>query len=88
MSQITASKTLDAGQTFAFDAIPSPGAYVCNWSGHLLRIPAEALTRAGQPTVNIIGSNPLTVTKLSNDPFIPLSQAKRAADELHLTVAF
>jgi hypothetical protein len=81
-------RTQDLGLTFAFDAIPTPGAYVCNWSGHLLRLPREAIGTQGAPALNIVGTQPLTVTKLSHDPYIPLNQAKRLAGELQVEVAF
>ena len=31
------------GVSIPFDSIRSPGAYVCNWNGHLLRVPETAL---------------------------------------------
>lgn len=75
-------------RTYAFDAIPAPGAYVCNWSGHLLRMPREALTNVKVAALNIVGNTPLTVTKLSDDPFIPLNRAKRLAGDLRIPVTF
>ncbi|MFH1746533.1 MAG: hypothetical protein ABIG44_05745 [Planctomycetota bacterium] len=76
------------GTTIPFDIVDSPGAYVCNWSGHLLRVPEEAVSPGHTPTIHMVGSAPLTVTKLCNNPHVPLRQAKRLADELHITTCF
>lgn len=76
------------GVTIPFDGICEPGAYVCNWSGHLLRVPGEALSRGMMPTINIVGDAPLTVTKLSDNPFIALSKAKATALEYRIPVNF
>lgn len=83
-----AAARIASGHTFAFDSIPQPGAYVCNWSGHLLRLPREALTSVGAAALNMVGPDPLTVTKLSDDPYIPLSQAKRLAGDMQIPVTF
>ena len=36
------------GVSIPFDSIRSPGAYVCNWNGHLLRVPEIALVPNGE----------------------------------------
>jgi hypothetical protein len=69
------------GVSIPFDSIRSPGTYICNWNGHLLRIPESALVPDG--VINIVGPEPLFVTKLSDDPAVPLSKARQAATELH-----
>jgi hypothetical protein len=74
------------GVSIPFDSIRSPGTYICNWSGHLLRVPETALVPNG--VINIVGSEPLLVTKISDDPAVPLSKARQAAVELHLTANF
>ena len=74
------------GVSIPFDSIRSPGAYVCNWNGHLLRVPETALVPDG--VINIIGSEPLFVTKISDDPAVPLTKARRAAAELRLATSF
>lgn len=88
MNALPTAKTRDIGSVFAFDSIPTPGAYVCNWSGHLLRLPHEAVTVVGTPKVNIVGEAPLTVTKLSDDPYLPLPIAKQLAQQMKLATTF
>ena len=77
-----------SGLRVPFDTISSPGAYVCDWSGHLLRIPHEAVAPTRCPGLNIVGCEPLTVTKLSDDPDLPLGRARGLAKQLGLTVGF
>jgi hypothetical protein len=77
-----------AGATIPFDGISQPGAYICNWSGHLLRVPEDGVTPGRSPMVNIIGTEPLTVTKISDNPFITLTKAKLLASNCDLNVNF
>lgn len=76
------------GTTFPFDSITSPGAYICNWSGHLLRIPEDGVVPGRSPLVNLIGPEPLMVTKISDNPYITLTKAKLIASNFDLSVNF
>ncbi len=78
----------DIGATFAFESISTPGAYICNWSGHLLRVPEDGVTPGRSPVLNLIGSAPLTVTKISENPYITLTKAKLVASNFDLSVNF
>ncbi len=81
----------DAGNpctTVAFDSIADPGTYVCNWSGHLLRIPEDGVTPGRSPVINMIGNEPLFVTKISDDPFIPRTKARILASNFDVHVNF
>ena len=77
-----------AGVAVPFDAITSAGAYVCNWSGHLLRVPEHGLLPSGPLAVNMVGGEPLTVTKISDDPDLPLSEARGLAWSYGVNVGF
>ena len=33
----------EPGTTIPFDVLRTPGAYICNWSGHLLRVKKKPL---------------------------------------------
>jgi len=76
------------GTTVAFEAIQEPGCYICNWSGHLLRVPEDGIAAGRSPLVNIIGNEPLFVTKLSENPFITITKAKMIASNLDCSVNF
>ena len=76
------------GTVVPFDCISEPGAYVCNWSGHLLRVPQDGVTAGRSPMINIVGTEPLTVTKISDNPYITLTKAKLVACNFDLFVNF
>ncbi len=77
-----------AGDQFAFDQINDPGAYVCNWSGHLLRIPEDGVKPGRSPVLGLVATEPPNVTRISPDPFISLTKARMVASNLDLAVAF
>ena len=74
--------------TFAFEDICEPGAYICNWSGHLLRVPEDGVIAGRSPMLNIVGAEPLTVTRISENPYITLTRAKLVASNADLNVNF
>ena len=76
------------GTTIVFDSIQEPGAYICNWSGHLLRIPDDGVNPGRSPMVNIIGSEPLFVTKICDNPWVSVSKARLLAANFDLFVNF
>ncbi len=76
------------GATVPFDTIKSPGTYVCNWSGHLMRIPERTVVPGEALTLNIVGHEPLTVTKISDDPRVPLAEARTLATGMGISVGF
>jgi hypothetical protein len=76
------------GQTVPFDSINEPGAYICNWSGHLLRVPEDGVTAGRSPMVNIVGSEALFVTKISENPYITLTKARLLASNFDVNVNF
>ncbi len=76
------------GTTVPFESIQEPGCYICNWSGHLLRVPEDGVAAGRSPLVNIIGTEQLLVTKLSENPFITVTKAKMIASNLDCNVNF
>ena len=76
------------GTTVPFESIQEPGCYICNWSGHLLRVPEDGVAPGRSPLVNIIGTEPLFVTKLSENPFITITKAKMITSNLDCSVNF
>ncbi len=76
------------GNTFASGQINDPGAYVCSWSGHLLRIPEDAVTAGRSPVMEILGKDDPHVTKISTNPFLPVTKARMIASDLDLEVNF
>lgn len=76
------------GTTIPFDCINDAGAYICNWSGHLLRVPEDGVIPGRSPSVALVGPQPLTVTKISDNPFITVTKAKLLASNYDLNVNF
>lgn len=83
-----ATQCSGVGSTYEFGDIHDPGAYVCNWSGHLLRIPEDALEPGRSPVLEIRGKEPLKATKISDDPFVTLTKARMIASDLDMAVSF
>ena len=72
------------GTQYPFAKLNEPGTYFCNWSGHLIRVPQDAVRQGRSPVIEILGNEPLYVTQLSDDPFIPVTKARmRVADLDH-----
>ena len=86
------TKSMDSGTaigtTVPFESIQEPGCYICNWSGHLLRIPEDGVAAGRSPLVNIVGPEQLFVTKISENPFITLTKAKMIASNIDCNVNF
>ncbi len=76
------------GTTVPFSSISEPGCYICNWSGHLLRVPEDGVAPGRSPLINLVGPEPLFVTKISDNPFIPVTKAKMLACDFDLHVTF
>ena len=76
------------GTQVPFDSINEPGTYVCNWSGHMLRVPEDAIKPGRSPLMNICGNETLFVTKISDDPFVAISKARLLAANCDLMVNF
>ncbi len=77
-----------AGTCVPFDSIQEPGCYICNWSGHLLRIPEDGITPGRSPLINMVGHDPLFVTKISDNPFVTVTKARLLASNYDLPVCF
>ncbi len=76
------------GARMPFESINEPGCYICNWSGHLLRVPEDGVAPGRSPLINVIGPEQLFVTKISDNPFITLTKAKMVASNLDINVNF
>jgi hypothetical protein len=76
------------GTQCPFEALKEPGCYLSNWSGHLIRMPNDALKDGRSPLLEILGKETMFVTKLSSDPFISITKARMLAADLDLPVNF
>ena len=76
------------GARVAFEHMNEPGCYVCNWSGHLVRVPADAIKPGRSPLLSLTGTETLFVTRISSDPFVAVSKARSIAADLDVAVDF
>lgn len=76
------------GMQTPYEAINDPGAYICNWSGHLLRVPEDSIKPGRSPLMSFSASEPLIVTKISENPFIAVTKARVLAADCDLNVNF
>jgi hypothetical protein len=76
------------GTTIPFAAIDSPGCYICKWSGHLLRVADTGIAPGRLPHVHLIGPDALFVTKISDNPYLTIGDARRLAANFDLQVNF
>ena len=74
--------------TLPFEKIAEPGAYLCNWSGHLLRVPEDGVTPGRSPMLNIVGPEALFVTKICDNPYVTVTKAKLLASNMDVCVNF
>ena len=85
-SQVEHGATPGFGTQIPFEAINEPGTYVTNWSGHLLRIPEDALKPGRSPVIEVLGKEQLFVTRISNDPFMPVMKARMLVADCDVVV--
>lgn len=78
----------NCGTQVMFENLQEPGAYLSNWSGHLIRVPGDALKPGRSPVIEILGKEPMFVTKLSDDPFVSITKARMLAADFDLPVNF
>ena len=71
-----------------FERIGLPGCFVLNRTGDLLRVPDDALVEGRSPTIDIVSNEPWMVTKISDDPYLPLRAARALAADMDLHVNF
>ncbi len=76
------------GTQVPFDGINDPGCYVCNSSGHILRVPKGAIEPGQSPVLPLSGTESSFATKISDDPFIPVTRARMLAANSDLDVNF
>ncbi len=83
-----ATKCANFGTSYAFENISEPGAYICQWNGHLLRVPEDGVAAGRSPRINIVGADPLFVTKIADNPYVTITKARLLAANLDMNVNF
>ncbi len=73
--------------TVDFREIDQPGVYVTQ-RGELLRIPGEALAEGRSPILSWESAEGNLVTRISEDPYAPISKCRQLAANSDLLVNF
>ena len=71
-----------------FSEIDAPGCYVGSASGDLYRVPEDGVLAGRSPVIDIVARTPRMVTKISQNPWLPISEARRLAVDSDLHVNF
>lgn len=71
-----------------FSEIREPGAYVSNLTGHLVRIPEDAVKPNRTPVIDLVSAEPLLFSKISDNPYISITKARMLACDFDLPVQF
>ena len=77
-----------AADQLIFGNVGAAGTYLFNETGHLLRVPEDAVKIGRSPVIEILGKDPLVVTRLSDDPFLTINKARMIAADLDLGINF
>lgn len=74
--------------TVSFNEICEPGAYYFHQTGWLYRVPAEGISQNQSPMMNICSSEDCFVTKICDDPYVPVNKAREICANCDFTVNF
>ena len=72
----------------SLDQINEPGAYVSRGGGDLIRVPVSGASCGDAELMDKHSSEPVYVTRISGDPFLPISNARIAAANLDIEISF
>lgn len=71
-----------------FGEIHDPGAYVNIATGSLFRIPDEALSKGHSPAIEIVSLTGPMVSKICEDPWVPINKARQLAADADIRINF
>lgn len=70
------------------DEVTEPGAFISKGMGDLVRIVQRGVLQEGEELLRKHDDEPVHIMRISNDPFIPISQARLAAANLDIAINF
>jgi hypothetical protein len=88
MKSTESGATLVTLSEFNWENIKQPGAYIERETGHLYRVPPEALLRGSSPVISKLCSNPSTFVKLSDDSNTIVSKLRTIAADADIKPNF
>ena len=81
-------RTVRRNITVPFNEITEPGCYYCHWTGWLYRVPDDGLAAGHSPYLNICSYEECFVTKISEDPWVPVGKAREICANWDFAVNF
>jgi len=82
------NKATSSNVTLPFGEITEPGTYYGRDTGWVYRVPEESLAMGHSPMITIVSKEEIYVTKISDDPWIPLNKARQICSNLDFDVNF
>ena len=86
MKQLTAQQN-QSPKVVDFNELDEAGAYVTA-EGSLVRVPIEALKDGHSPLITISSKLDTRLSKISDDPFVPVGKARQLAADADMSVNF
>lgn len=80
--------TIRKNVTLPFNEITDPGAYYNHSTGWLYRVPDDGLALGHSPLMNICCNDECYMTKISDDPWVPVSKAREICSNWDFSVNF
>ena len=74
--------------TVPLNEITQAGAYYNHNTGWLYRVPSEGLALGHSPVMNILSGDECFVTKISDDPWVPVGKARQICSNMDFAVNF
>lgn len=87
-SNMKEGKSVARNVTFQFNDIDEPGTYYSHTTGWLYRMPEDSLSQGHSPVVNIVTSEDHYLTKISDDPWVPIGKARELCANMDFDVNF
>lgn len=74
-------------QVVEFNEMTEPGCYITD-QGSLFRVPSEALSAGHSPRITLVSKDVTLVTRISDNPYAPISKIREWAANADLVVNF
>jgi hypothetical protein len=87
-SELLPGRWLDPISWVLLEQVSQAGAYVCRGTGDLIRVTPMGPAGVESEVIRKHHDEAIYVTRISADPFIPISQARIAAANLDIDVDF
>ena len=88
LTRVEQHKVTHNNMTLPFSTITEPGSYYIRDTGWLYRIPPESLNIGHSPMIDVVAKEEVFVTKISDDPWVPLNKARQICSNMDFDVNF